>query len=380
MRFANPMSNVQPMKEFISTTPDRGNGAKAQISPAAEDERWAAVLARAAEADGHFVYAVATTGVYCRPGCPARHPSRRHVQFFDAPAQAERAGFRPCKRCQPNGASQRQRDSAAVERACRLIERTESAPSIQALAAEAGLSPHHFHRLFKRVTGVTPRGYFAALRGGRARTALQKTGSVTEAIYEAGFNSAGRFYEAARGELGMKPSEYRAGGRGIDIEFAVAKCSLGFVLVAGTARGICGVKLGDDPAALEADLRARLPNAAIRPADQGFSKRIAAVLRAIENPAAPPSLPLDIRGTAFQHQVWDALRRIPPGRTATYTEIAAAIGRPAAVRAVAGACGANPVAVLVPCHRVLRHDGSLSGYRWGPERKRELLKKEGVAI
>jgi AraC family transcriptional regulator of adaptative response/methylated-DNA-[protein]-cysteine methyltransferase len=273
------------------------------------------------------------------------------------------------------------RHAAAIAAACRAIAQADAPPRLATLAARAGLSPYHFHRVFKAVTGVTPRAYAAAQRGERVRRELAANGkSVTAAIYDAGFNSGGRFYEASNALLGMTPTAYRAGGAGATIHVAVGECSLGSVLVAQSERGVCAIRLGDDPDALMREFQDHLPRATLVPGDAAFERTVALVIAAVETPAARISLPLDVRGTAFQLRVWQALRHIPVGATASYAQIAARIGAPRAVRAVAGACGANPLAVVIPCHRVVRTDGSLSGYRWGVERKRELLAREGAAV
>ncbi len=349
--------------------------------PAGADEaRWAAVTRRDRAADGAFVYAVRTTGVYCRPSCPARLARRENVTFHAAPADAERAGFRPCRRCRPGEASQEERRVLAVTAACRLIEAAEEPPPLTELAAAAGLSPHHFHRMFKRVAGVTPKAYAAAHRAGRVAAGLRTAETVTGAIYDAGFNSASRFYEASNATLGMTPTAYRNGGLGAEIRFAVGACWLGSVLVAATDKGVCSIRLGDDPEALVRSLRDDFPKARLVGGDAAFEDTVARVVAMVEAPHAggpAADLPLDIGGTAFQRRVWQALREIPAGSTATYAEVAASIGRPGAVRAVAGACAANELAVAIPCHRVVRSDGSLSGYRWGVERKRRLLAREG---
>lgn len=339
-------------------------------------DRWVALRRRDPAADGRFVYAVRSTGVYCRPSCAARPARPENVVFYATNAEAEQAGFRPCKRCRPDGPSQSDRRTEAVASACRLIEEAEEAPQLEELAAAAGMSPHHFHRVFKQVTGVTPRAYVQAHRAARVADALQQAGSVTEAIYEAGYGSSGRFYETAGARLGMTPTSYRRGGAGETIRFAVGACSLGSILVAATERGVCAILLGDDPDMLLRDLQDRFPKADLIGGDAGFEAMVAQVVGFVEAPGAGLALPLDIGGTAFQQRVWQALRSIPAGRTASYAEIANAIGEPAAVRAVARACGANPLAVAIPCHRVVRSDGGLSGYRWGVERKRDLLNRE----
>jgi AraC family transcriptional regulator, regulatory protein of adaptative response / methylated-DNA-[protein]-cysteine methyltransferase len=342
-----------------------------------DDPRWSAVLARDPAADGRFVLGVLTTGIYCRPSCPARKPRPENVRLFDTPAEAEHAGFRACLRCRPAGAAPAADRAALVTRACRTIEASDPSPTLDELASEAGLSPFHFHRLFKGVTGVTPRAYAAAHRAQRLRTALDEPdASVTEAGYAAGFGSSGRLYAATDGVLGMTPRAYRAGGERQRIRFAVAPCRLGFVLVAATARGLCAITLGDAPSSLVDDLKRRFPKADLVEADAGFTGSVEAVTALIETPARGLDLPLDIAGTAFQRQVWEALRAIPAGETATYADIAGRIGQPRAVRAVAQACASNALAVAVPCHRVVRSDGGLSGYRWGVERKRDLLARE----
>jgi AraC family transcriptional regulator, regulatory protein of adaptative response / methylated-DNA-[protein]-cysteine methyltransferase len=341
-----------------------------------DNERWAAITARNARFDGCFVYSVATTGVYCRPSCPARPAKRANVQFHPTCADAESAGFRPCKRCKPNGTPRAFDDAAKVTKACRLIETSEELPSLAAMAQAAGLSPSHFHRLFKSITGVTPKAYAVAQRQQRVRDQLARSESVTAAIYGAGFNSNGRFYETSTKVLGMTPTEYRKGGCKTRIKFATGPCSLGEVLVAVSEKGVCAVLLGDDADALTRDLQDRFPNADLVGGDREFERVAACVIAAVEAPGSDLNLPLDIRGTAFQHRVWAALRDIPAGSTRSYADIARKIGQPKAVRAVAQACGANALAVIIPCHRVVRNDGSLSGYRWGVERKRALLGKE----
>lgn len=344
------------------------------------DPRWTAVATRDRRADGTFYYSVATTGVYCRPSCGSRLANPKNVRFHRTPAEAERAGFRPCRRCRPNQPPLAQLHAATIAASCRAIERAAEMPALAALARRAGLSPHHFHRVFKSVTGVTPRAYASAHRASRVRDALQKRSkTVTEAIYDAGFNSGGRFYEASAAMLGMTPTDYRAGGADAEIHFAVGDCSLGSILVARSVKGVCAIMLGDDPGALVRELQDRFPRAAFVGADAAFEAIVAQVIGFVDAPAAALDLPLDVRGTAFQQRVWQALRRIPAGSTATYSEIAARIGAPASARAVAQACGANPLAVAIPCHRVVRTDGSLSGYRWGVERKRRLLSRERSA-
>ncbi len=341
-----------------------------------DDERWQAMVDRDRRADRTFYYSVATTGVYCRPSCGARLPRRENVRFHASPADAERAGFRPCRRCRPDKTDGR---TEAVASACRLIEEADTMPNLATLADAAGMSRFHFHRLFKEVTGVTPKGYADAARARRVRGALSRSGTVTEAIYDAGFNSSGRFYEASRGVLGMTPRRFRAGGAGESLHFAIGECSLGAVLVAATDKGIAAISFGDDPEALVRDLQDRFPRANLIGGDPAFERLVAQVVGLVERPGEGFDLPLDVRGTAFQQRVWAALRAIPRGTTASYAEIAARIGAPKATRAVAQACAANPVAVAIPCHRVVRTDGALSGYRWGVARKRALLDREAGA-
>jgi len=340
------------------------------------DPRWVAVHTRDARADGSFFYSVKTTGVYCRPSCGARQARPENVAFHATAADAERAGFRPCKRCKPDQPSLAQQHAAMVTAACRAIEQAEVAPTLEQLAAPTGLSPFHFHRVFKAVAGVTPKQYAAAHRDRRVRKELERGASVTSAIFDAGYNTSSRFYETAEQVLGMKPSSYRAGGTDSEIRFAIGECSLGSILVAQSERGVCAILLGDDPDALARDLQDRFPNAVLVGGDRHYEQLVAQVVGFVEAPALGLDLPLDVRGTAFQQRVWRALRDIPAGTTASYSEIARRIGSPSAVRAVAGACAANMLAVAIPCHRVVRNDGELSGYRWGVPRKRALLERE----
>ncbi|MDQ4147188.1 MAG: bifunctional DNA-binding transcriptional regulator/O6-methylguanine-DNA methyltransferase Ada [Pseudomonadota bacterium] len=340
------------------------------------EARWAAVLRRDRHADDVFFYSVQTTGIYCRPSCPSRQARRDHVQFYPTVAAAEQAGFRPCRRCRPNEPALSQQHSAAVARACHLIEISDEMLSLDGLAQAAGMSGSHFHRVFKRVTGVTPKAYAAQHRAQRVRDELARSQSVTDAIYGAGFSSSGRFYAEALQTLGMTPTKFRTGGKGELIRFAVGECSLGAILVAATDKGICAVMLDDDPEQLLRELQDRFSKAQLIGGDPDFEHWVAKVIGLVERPALGLELPPDVRGTAFQRRVWQALRAIPIGETASYTEIAARIGAPKAVRAVAQACGSNPIAVAIPCHRVVRNDGALSGYRWGIERKRALLERE----
>jgi AraC family transcriptional regulator of adaptative response/methylated-DNA-[protein]-cysteine methyltransferase len=348
------------------------------IDATANDPRWAAVVARDATADGRFVYSVRSTGVYCRPSCASRAARPENVAFHASCADAERAGFRPCKRCMPDQPSRAAQQADLVAALCRHIEDAEQPPTLSALAARAGLSPHHLQRVFKAATGVTPKAYAQAHRAQRVRRALAGSASVTEAIHDAGYASSSRFYEQSTQLLGMTPTAYRAGGAATAIRFAVGQCSLGAILVAQSGLGVCAILIGDDPEVLARDLQDRFPKADLIGGDADFEQLVARVVGFVEAPAIGLDLPLDLRGTAFQQRVWQALREIPAGRTASYTDIAQRIGAPASVRAVAQACGANPLAVAIPCHRVVRLDGGLSGYRWGVERKRELLSREAL--
>jgi AraC family transcriptional regulator of adaptative response/methylated-DNA-[protein]-cysteine methyltransferase len=342
------------------------------------DPRWREVLARSAEADGTFVYSVRTTGVYCRPSCAARQPRPENVRFHATREQAERAGFRPCRRCRPDQHSAARDYAEQVTRACRLIESSDRALTLEVLARKVGVSPFHFHRVFKAVTGLTPRGYATAQRGRRVRAELGRNGSVTRAIYEAGYTSNSRFYDEAGRMLGMTPTDYRAGGVHAEIRYGFGECSLGVVLVARSDRGICAILLGDDRDALAHDLHERFPRAELIERDAEFEDLVAKVVEFVEAPKVGLALPLDVRGTAFQQRVWQALRDIPAGATVTYSDIAARIGAPRSVRAVAGACAANGLAIAIPCHRVVASKGRLAGYRWGVERKRSLLEREGA--
>lgn len=343
---------------------------------ALDDERWAAFVARDSSYDGHFFVAVKTTGIYCRPSCPARRPKRENIRFFDVAAEAERAGFRPCKRCKPDQPPLSEQYAGKVAEACRLIETAEAEPSLDALAQAVGLSPYHFHRIFKATLGVTPKAYATAHRNKRVREELPRSATVTEAIYGAGFNSNGRFYATSFEVLGMSPSAFRSGGPDAEIRFAIGKSSLGLVLVAASDKGVCAIFFGDSAEELARDLKKQFPRGKLVGNDPAFEQLVAKVIGFVEDPRIGFDLPLDIRGTAFQHRVWDALLRIPVGSTASYAEIAKAIGEPKAVRAVARACGSNRIAVAIPCHRVIGSDGSLTGYTGGIERKRALLAKE----
>ncbi len=343
---------------------------------AREQSRWEAVVERAAEADGHFFYGVSTTGIYCRPVCASRLPNRENVHFFDDAPAAEAAGYRPCKRCNPGSSGEVDASVQAIVQACRIIEEAETPPSLEELAGAVGLSKYHFHRLFKKITGITPKQYASEIRAGRVRDELQKEPAVTDAIYNAGFESSSRFYETAGASLGMKPREYSSGGAGQSIRYAIVQSYLGWVLIASTAQGICRIDFDDSPQPLRDRLQSSFPQADLQAGDAGFEEIVRRVLRFLERPQKGLELPLDIQGTAFQQRVWSALREIPAGSTASYAEVAARIGRPSASRAVAGACAANKIAVAVPCHRVVRSDGGLGGYRWGLARKRQILQQE----
>jgi len=340
------------------------------------DPRWAAVVARDAKADGSFFYSVRTTGVYCRPSCASRRARPENIDFHATAEDAERAGFRPCRRCRPDAPARSNQQADLVAALCRHIESAEQVPRLDELAERAGLSPWHLHRLFKEVTGVTPKAYAAAHRASRVRRELTRSDTVTEAIYDAGYNSNGRFYEDSDEILGMTPTAWRSGGADTEIRFAIGQCALGAILIAQSERGICAIALGDDPDALARDLQDQFPRARLIGGDAGFEALVAKVVGFVEAPRVGLDLPLDVRGTAFQQRVWQALREIPAGETASYSEIAERIGSPKSVRAVAQACGANALAVAIPCHRVVRSDGSLSGYRWGVERKSALLRRE----
>ncbi|TPN43470.1 bifunctional DNA-binding transcriptional regulator/O6-methylguanine-DNA methyltransferase Ada [Mesorhizobium sp. B1-1-9] len=344
--------------------------------PVADDPRWARIVARDKSADGEFWYSVATTGVYCRPSCPSRRANPRNVQLHDTLDQASATGFRPCRRCNPDGPSLEAGNAAMVADACRRIEHSEEEPSLAELAGAAGRSAGYFHRVFKAITGLTPKDYAAAHRAARVRQGLEDGASVTAAIYDAGFNSSGRFYEKSTGMLGMTPTRYRAGGANEDIRFAVGEASLGSILVASSQKGVASILLGDDPDALVRDLQDRFPKARLIGGDRDYEALVARVVGFVEAPALGLDLPLDVRGTAFQQRVWQALQEIPVGKTVSYAEMARRIGTPNATRAVAAACAANAHAVAIPCHRVIRKDGALSGYAWGAERKRALLDRE----
>ena len=344
----------------------------------ADDPRWARIVARDKTADGCFWYSVATTGIYCRPSCPSRTANPRNVQLHDTLAAAKATGFRPCKRCNPDGISIDGENAAIIAQACRLIEESEEEPSLNDLAEAVGRSPSYFHRMFKAISGLTPKDYAVAHRAAKVRQGLDSGNSVTEAMYDAGFNSSGRFYEKSTGLLGMTPTQYRAGGANEEIRFAVGETSLGAILVASSKKGVASILLGTDPDTLVRNLQDRFPKARLIGADGDYEALVARVVGFVEAPNLGLDLPLDVRGTAFQQRVWQALQEIPVGQTVSYAEVARRIGSPKAVRGVAGACAANNLAVAIPCHRVVRNDGSLSGYAWGVERKRVLLDRESA--
>ena len=344
-----------------------------------DDARWQAIVRKEEKADGDFLYSVKTTGVYCRPSCPSRRPNRENVAFHKSPEEAEKAGFRACKRCDPKSPSLAEQHAEVVATACRMIKEADEFPNLDELAGAVKMSPGYFHRLFKAATGLTPKVYANAHRADRVQKALPRRETVTEAIYEAGYNSNGRFYADSSKMLGMKPKEYRDGGVGNTIRFAIGECSLGSILVASSDKGVCAILMGNDPDVLARDLQDRFPKANLVGADSEYEKLVAKVVGFIEAPKIGLDLPLDVRGTAFQRRVWKELQRIPAGKTASYSEVADRIGFPKSARAVAQACGANALAVAIPCHRVLRTDGNISGYGWGVDRKRALLLREGVA-
>lgn len=342
--------------------------------PLTDEQCWQAVCGRDAHCDGQFVFAVRTTGIYCRPSCRARHPRRENVRFFACAEEAQAAGFRPCKRCQPDQADPQQQRMAKVEQACRLLEQ-ETPVTLEALAKAVAMSPWHFHRLFKSATGMTPKAWQLAFRARRLRTALADTPTITDAILAAGFPDSSSYYRQADAALGMTARQYRRGGDDTDVYYALSRCTLGHCLVAQSERGICAILLADNDAALREELQRIFPHAR-HAQDEAFAARVAQVVCRLDNPDSPFTLPLDLRGTAFQLQVWDALRTIPAGQTVSYQTLASAIGKPRAVRAVASACAANTLAIIIPCHRVVRADGTLSGYRWGATRKARLLRRE----
>jgi AraC family transcriptional regulator of adaptative response/methylated-DNA-[protein]-cysteine methyltransferase len=345
-------------------------------APLTDIERWRAVTARDRTHDGAFVYAVRSTGVYCRASCPSRRPRRERVEFFPVPAAAEAAGYRACLRCRPRVATDRHPHASLTERACRLLDAREGPVPLADLARQLGVSAGHLQRTFTRVAGISPRAYADARRTGRLRAALRSGTGVSGALYQAGYGSPSRVYESGAAMIGMTPATYRKGGKGMTVRFTTTASPLGRLLVAGTPRGLCFVSLGDSDAALERALATEFPAADRDRDDRGLRGVTEQVLERIRGRVPSDRLPLDVRATAFQRLVWDELRRIPPGQTRSYAEVAAGIGRPTATRAVAAACAGNPVAVVIPCHRVVRSDGGTGGYRWGAERKAALLRTE----
>jgi AraC family transcriptional regulator, regulatory protein of adaptative response / methylated-DNA-[protein]-cysteine methyltransferase len=344
----------------------------------ARDPRWLQVVHRDLNADGTFWYGVSTTGIYCKPSCNSRRANPENVIFYSTQVEAIHAGFRACKRCRPGGIGSAAENALIVSKACRLIKKSEVIPSLTNLAEAAGLSASHFHRMFKEVTGVTPKAYATAHRTDQVRKHLTKAPTVTDAIYDGGFNSSGRFYEQSTAMLGMTPRRFRAGGANEELRFAVGQCSLGAILVASSDKGVASILIGEDPDVLVRNLHDQFPQATLIGGNKEYEALVAQVVGFVEAPGIGLNLPLDVRGTAFQQRVWKALREIPAGTTASYQDIARKIGSPRSVRAVAGACAANAIAVAIPCHRVVRQDGSLSGYRWGIERKRALIDREAA--
>jgi AraC family transcriptional regulator of adaptative response/methylated-DNA-[protein]-cysteine methyltransferase len=348
-----------------------------------EESYWQAVQARDAGADGRFLYGVRSTGIYCRPTCPSRRPRRDQVVFFQLPEAAEQAGFRPCRRCNPREASAHEPQVELIQRACDYIaEHAESTPTLDQIGQAVGLSPYHLQRTFKRIMGITPRQYADSCRMGRLKARLKEGDDVTTALYEAGYGSSSRLYEQAPGQLGMTPATYRRGGLGAQISYTIVDSPLGRLLVAATERGVCFVSLGDDDMALDAALRGEYPAAEIArdeaepSAGVGLQAWVGAILSHLRGQQPHLDLPVDVRATAFQWRVWETLRSIPYGSTRSYRAVAEALGQPTAARAVARACATNPVALVIPCHRVVGEDGGLRGYRWGAERKRTLLDQE----
>lgn len=345
-------------------------------SQTSDDNSWRAIVARDREADGRFVYAVRSTGIFCRPSCPSRKPGRDRVEFFDTPADAEKAGFRACRRCRPSDLSPADPWTEKIRRACVYLSNVEGHPSLATLANRLGGSPYHLQRNFKRIVGVTPREYAEACRLRAVKGKLKAGGDVTSAMLDAGYGSSGRFYERAAPRLGMKPQIYQRGGAGMDIRFTIVDSPLGRLLVAATSRGICAVAMGDSDRGLAEGLEREYPAARIEKDRRGLGRWTKAVLARLKGKHPRIDLPVDVQATAFQWQVWNALAAIPPGTTCSYSDVAAAIGRPRAARAVARACATNPVAVVIPCHRVVPGQGGTGGYRWGAERKKALLRKE----
>ena len=341
-----------------------------------DESRWNAIVNRDQNADGVFCYAVKTTGVFCRPSCSSRLPNRENVEYFDTCKEAESAGYRPCKKCNPTANTKSEETEQKIIRACRSIEASDTPLKLNDLAKEAKLSPYHFHRLFKKIVGVTPKQYSSSHQSHRFKENLTTTQSVTDAIYTAGYSSSSGAYNKRQDHLAMKPKAYKNGAAGITITYGLAECFLGWVIVAATERGICAIEFSDDPKTLPQQVQSRFPKAQLQKAGSGFVALIKEVVDFIKTPGSNFTIPLDIQGTSFQQQVWNVLRQIKPGETLSYTEVAESIGNPNAVRAVATACASNKIAVVIPCHRVISKDGKISGYRWGVERKKMLLEAE----
>lgn len=344
-----------------------------------EEEFWQAVLSRDSQRDGQFVFAVSSTRIYCRPSCPSRRPKRERVSFFPLPEAAERAGFRACLRCHPRDAATSDQKVEMVRRACQLLEQSDGPMNLTHLSERLGISSFHLQRTFKRIVGITPRKYAEAHRANKFKENVRQGQPITSAMYDAGYGSSSRLYERATAELGMTPATYSRNGRGACISYALAKCGLGHLLVAATEKGICAVRLGSNETGLETALREEFSAARIERDEGKLRQWVSQILEHLAGLRPNLDLPLDVQATAFQRLVWDALRSIPYGSTRSYSGVAQAIGRSAAVRAVARACATNPVALLIPCHRVVREDSSLGGYRWGLERKKKLLENESLA-
>lgn len=345
-----------------------------------DDARWNAVIDNNSSADGSFYYAVITTGVYCRPSCSSRLPNRANVEFFTTYDEAETAGYRACKRCTPTASSKAIEREQKIIHACRIIEKSETSLKLDELATQVNLSPYHFHRLFKKIVGVTPKQYASRNQSRRFQESLKTSPSITDAIYSAGYGSSGGAYDKTQDQLAMKPKVYRKGGAGITITYGLAQCFLGWIIIGATDRGICAIEFGDDPGTLPDQVQISFPNAQLKKADRSFITLIKEVVDFIKSPEDTFQIPLDIQGTAFQQQVWNILRQIKPGETLSYTEVAERIGKPKAARAVASACASNKLAVVIPCHRVISKVGKMSGYRWGTERKKMLLESEQEII
>lgn len=367
------------MISMASTRADAQPKQALPVDSSTEERWWGRVRERQPDAADPFVYAVITTGVFCRPGCASRRPKRENTRFFRTGGEALRAGFRPCRRCRPLEVSADPHLSQ-VAAACARMDAAEEPVALATLAAEAGMATHHFHRVFRRLVGVTPKQYANGRRLQAFRDALDQGHSVTDAVYEAGFGASSRLYAQSHRHLGMTPRAYQRGGPGETVRYATAPCVLGTVLVAATGRGVCAILLGDAPAPLAEELRRRFHRAQVEPGADTLNQLVRRVVEGITHPERGMDLPLDVRGTAFQMQVWQALQSIRPGETVHYSELARRLGRAQAVRAVAQACGANPVAVAIPCHRVVPKGGGVGGYRWGPERKRQLLCREEASV